>query len=109
MICYAYVLISIFSVYIVLDKPFVYIALLGALGLIWRETSSYVIYIILGSACLSSNDEINGDTRIIFNLYVAEEDIPLPKGIPIDIKAKEPKLNPRSPPYGPRNYMPKKR
>lgn len=70
--------------------------------------SSYVIF-PLGSACLSSNDEINGDTRIIFNLYVAEEDIPLPKGISIDIKAKEPKLNPRSPPYGLRNYMPKKR
>lgn len=40
---------------------------------------------------------------------MAEEDIPLLKGIPIDIKAKEPKLNPRSPLYGLRNYKIRKK
>lgn len=63
------------------------------------------VYVVfpLGSACLSSNDEINGDMRKILDLYMADEeknpDIPLPKGISIDFVAKEPILSLRPPPY----------
>ena len=74
----------------------------------------YIVF-LLGVARLSSNDEINEDTRKIFDLYVAgkgeDEDpnIPLPDGIPIDIGAKEPISNPRSPPYGSKElYIPRK-
>lgn len=63
----------------------------------------YIVF-PFGLARLSSNDEINEDARKILHLYVAGEDenpdIPLSDRIPIDLGAKEPISNPRSPPYG---------
>lgn len=72
----------------------------------------YVVF-PLRLARIFDNEEINEDTGLILDLYVADEDeipdIPLSDRIPIDPEAKKPSLSPKSPPYGSMElYVPSK-